>query len=264
MNNSDFNTFSEAWADAHEVMAAGKVLSERAMESIFHDLEDYPLNVVVASINIHRKSAKFAPTVFDIVEIIGDRTGAKHIGAEEAWSIALESFDEYSTVVWTQPISEARGVAYGLFMDGDKVAARMAFKDAYTRIIKTAAEPSWTVTEGFDLARRADAVQQAVLLKRLPHGSDARYRLEAPTTTTQALIERSIKISGKITELPANNENLKRRWSELSGALHAGQLRMAEKQAQRVIDAENKRFEFERMKQDMLDVVDAKLNGAKH
>jgi hypothetical protein len=188
MIHSDFNNFQEMWASAHETMAAGKSLSQKSMSGIFDDLEDYPLHIVMGALKVHRKTAKFAPTVFDIIEIIKDRTGAKHVGVEEAWTIAVESFDEYSTVVWTKEIAEARGIASNLYQQ-DKVAARMAFKDAYSRIIKTANEPKWFPTVGFDPQRRADAIATAVLLKRLPAGTDAKYRIEAPTMTTQLLIE---------------------------------------------------------------------------
>jgi hypothetical protein len=141
MQSSDYKQFAGIWADAHEIMAGGKVFSKRAMDMIFETLEDYSLDMVEQAIKIHTKKGRFAPSPADIVEIISERTGAKHIGCEEAWAIAEKSFDEYETVVWTQPIAEARAIASSLYFDGDKVAARMAFKDAYNRIIKTAPEP---------------------------------------------------------------------------------------------------------------------------
>jgi len=250
MIDSDFNTFSQAWADAHDVMAAGKVLTPRAMESIFYDLEDYSFDVVLASIKIHRKAAKFAPTVFDIVEIIKDRTGAKHIGIEEAWSIAEASFDENLTVVWTNEIAEARGHVSGLY-ENDKVAARMAFKDAYGRIIKTANEPRWFVTEGHDHSLRADAVKAAVLLKRLPPlKADSRYLIEAPTTSMQGLIEKAHKVTGKVDALAKI-------------ALIKTVLQIDEEAD--LVDARAKeRAKFELKRTTQLDAVADKLRGAMH
>lgn len=250
MIHSDFNEFQEAWSSAHETMAAGKALSQKAMSSIFDDLEDYPLHIVLGALKVHRKTAKFAPTVFDIVEIIKDRTGAKHIGVEEAWTIAVESFDEYSTVVWTKEIAEARGIASDLYQR-DKVAARMAFKDAYSRIIKTAPEPKWFTTIGFDPQRRADAIASAVLLKRLPAGSDAKYRIEAPTMTAQLLIESAQQKTGAVDALA--------KLGMIKKIIDGAGLPSADLAGDRT----EERLAFERKRNAQLEAVEVKL-GAMH
>lgn len=245
MQKSDFKQFAEIWSDIHDVMPGGKTFSQRTMTIVFDALEDYPLETVFQAIKLHTKQGKFAPSPTDIVEIITERTGARHIGCEEAWAIALESFDEYSTIVWTQPIAEARAIASGLYLDGDKVAARMAFKDAYNRIIKIAPEPSWTVTEGFDLARRADAVKQAVLLNRLPPLKvDSRYLIEAPTTTVAGLIESAQAKTGKVSPLA----QLKLIKSNLTANEDDG-----------IAHREKERLDFEQHRQKMLERVDKKL-----
>jgi len=247
MQKSDFKQFAERWADIHDVMPGGKVFSQRTMTIVFDALEDYPLEAVFQAIKIHAKMGKFAPSPADIVEIISERTGAKHIGCEEAWSIALESFDEYSTVVWTQPIAEARAIASNLYFDGDKVAARMAFKDAYNRIIKTAPEPSWTVTEGFDMARRADAIKQAVLLKRLPPlKADSHHLIEPPTTTVAGLIESAQVKTGKVSPLA----QLKLIKSSLAANEDDG-----------IARREKERLAFELHRQEMLNRVAEKLQA---
>lgn len=248
MIHSDFSEFQEAWSSAHETMAAGKALSQKAMSSIFDDLEDYPLHIVLGALKVHRKTAKFAPTVFDIMEIIKDRTGAKHVGVEEAWTIAVESFDEYSTVVWTKEIAEARGIASDLYQR-DKVAARMAFKDAYSRIIKTAHDPKWFTTIGFDPQRRHDAVAAAVLLKRLPTGSDAKYRIDATIMTPQLLIESAHKKTGNVDAM-AKLAMIKK----IIG--HDAVIDVVEERAK-----ERAKFELKRAKQ--LDAVVVEL-GARH
>jgi hypothetical protein len=247
MQKHEFKLFAERWADIHDVMPGGKAFSQRTMTIVFDALEDYPLEAVFQAIKIHTKKGKYAPSPADIVEIISERTGAKHIGCEEAWSIALESFDEYSTVVWTEPIAEARAIASSLYFGGDKVAARMAFKDAYNRIIKTAPEPIWTVTEGFDMARRADAVKQAVLLKRLPPlKADSRYLIESPTTTVAGLIESAQVKTGKVSPLA----QLKLIKSSLTADEDDG-----------IARREKERLDFERHRQQTLDRVAQKLQG---
>ncbi|MDI1277294.1 hypothetical protein [Methylobacter sp.] len=246
MQKHEFKQFAEKWVDAHEVTAGGRVFSQRAMTIIFDALEDYSLEAIFQAIKIHAKKGKFAPVPSDIVEIITERTGAKHIGCEEAWAIAEKSFDEYETVVWTQPIAEARAIASSLYCDGDKVAARMAFKDAYNRIIKTAPEPCWTVTAGFDMARRADAVKQAVQLGRLPPlKPDNHYLVEPPTMTVAALIESAHVKTGKVSPL-AQLKLIK------SSLLTDGEDAIARR--------EKERLAFDLHKQKTLDRVNHKLN----
>jgi hypothetical protein len=245
MQKNEFQQFAEIWADAHEIMAGGKVFSKRAMATIFETLEDYSLDMIGRAIKLHSRQSKFAPTPADVVEIITEHSGAKHIGPEEAWTIALESFDEYSTVVWTQPIKEARGIALSLYLDGDKVAARMAFKDAYSRIIKTAPAPTWTITEGFDIARRVDAVNQAVLLKRLPPlKADSPYLIEAPTVTVAGLIESAHAKTGKVSPLA--------QWKVIKSNLMADE-------DNGIARREKERLNFEQHRNEVLERVDKKL-----
>lgn len=84
----------------------------------------------------------------------------------EAWAVAVTSQDERETVVWTEEMAEAFNLARPLLGAGDEVGARMAFKDAYKRLIGEARAhnraASWTVSPGWDAARRLVTVQKAV------------------------------------------------------------------------------------------------------
>lgn len=166
-------------------------------------LKDFELQDVIEAITKHLKSSKFFPAPAELLEYIPAAFSSKHIGADEAWAIVVESFDEESTVVTTQQIAEARGIALHIYQSGDEVGARVAFRDAYNRIVKTAPEPSWFVSEGFDKARKADAVAMAVQLGRLPAGSDKAYRLEAPKVTVVGLIEDASKRDNTIDPMAA-------------------------------------------------------------
>jgi hypothetical protein len=244
MQKHEFKIFAERWADVHDAMPGGKVFSQRTMTIVFDALEEYSLEAIFQAIKIHTKKGKFAPSPSDIVEIISERTGAKHIGAEEAWALAEKSFDEYETVVWTQEISQARALVSDLYTSGDKVAARMAFKEAYARIIKTAADPKWVSTCGFDKSRRADAIAEAVLLNRLPAGSDTKHRIEDPTTTVVGLIESAQVKTGKVSPLA----QLKLIKSSLMADEDDG-----------IARREKERFAFEQHRQEMLSKVAEKL-----
>ncbi len=55
--------------------------------------------------------------------------------ADEAWALALETFDEAATVCLTDEILLAAVAASPVWESGDRVGARMAFKAAYERVL---------------------------------------------------------------------------------------------------------------------------------
>jgi len=115
-------------------------------------------------------AGRFAPMPAHIagqIQKLSPRVKAQ-IGVDEAWSIAMQAEDEYSTVVWTQPIAEAWGVAKNVLPD--RTGARMAFKSAYERILSglpANAALKWYPSIGIDAARREDALNEAVKMGRL-------------------------------------------------------------------------------------------------
>ncbi len=86
-----------------------------------------------------------------------------HPTANEAWALVLSSHDEAETVVWTEQIAEAAGIARPVLDAGDEVGARMAFRDAYDRILRERPEaPRWFASLGSDHGRRTAAIDRAV------------------------------------------------------------------------------------------------------
>lgn len=91
-----------------------------------------------------------------------------HPTANEAWVLVLAAQDESDTVVWTEQIAEAAGIAQPAIDAGDEVGARMAFRDAYDRILRESPEPPrWFPSLGSDIGRRTAAIDRAVRAGRL-------------------------------------------------------------------------------------------------
>lgn len=255
MNQNDYTTFAEAWATAHEIMPGGKVLSINAMQLVIDSLNEYPIDILLGAIRKHIQTARFAPTPNDIIEIIASHTGAKHLGAEEAWGIALQSFDEFATVVWTKEIAEARNIAADIYNQGDKVGARMAFKETYNRLLATADPRAvWTINAGFDGEHRAMVINQAIAAGRLPRGSGEHYLLgvDAPTITAAALIEHAKENTGGISPAAA------------IGAIKTILDESTDIKEMEFQERRKKRLEFESHRQAEVAKVERKLQGELH
>lgn len=85
--------------------------------------------------------------------------------SDEAWAIALDARDEALTVVWNDEICEAFALARPVLEAGDKIGARMAFRDAYERVIRNRREagktPAWSASLGWDSSQRTSALMKA-------------------------------------------------------------------------------------------------------
>jgi hypothetical protein len=88
-------------------------------------------------------------------------------GADEAWAM-LPYKDEATSVVMTDEMSEAFGIAQQV---DDKNGARMAFREAYNRIVESnkrdGIKPRWFASLGHDKNGRDIVLQEAVRLGRI-------------------------------------------------------------------------------------------------
>lgn len=141
----------------------GRTFSEPAARVFVQDLSRFPEDAVMKALARCRREVKGVLTIQDVVSRLDDGRP----GVEEAWS--QMPFDESQSVVWTDEMAEAFGIARGLLDEGDRVAARMAFKEAYTRMVGAARDAGkpvrWTPSLGFDKSG-----QQAVLAEAVAHG----------------------------------------------------------------------------------------------
>lgn len=143
----------------------GQEISDLAIQAIVTELKQHDLQHVLVALTRCRKELRRI-TLADIL----DRVPGGHPGAEEAWSIVSPCLmNEDMSVVWTGEMAEAFGVARRL--SDDPVAARLAFKEAYTALTQKAragnARPQWRVSLGYDACQRASAIQEAVEKGRL-------------------------------------------------------------------------------------------------
>ena len=137
-----------------------------------------PCDTVQAAFSAHLRDpvgGKFCPKPAHLIEQIAlAQKMDGRPGAEEAWALSLAAKDEAETVVWTRECAQAWALCKPVMDLGDDVGARMAFREAYTRLVAEARarrEPvAWEVSEGFDPERRRVAVCAAVDAGRVNPG----------------------------------------------------------------------------------------------
>jgi len=106
-------------------------------------------------------------------------------GAEEAWAQCPR--DEAQTVIWSEQSAHAYGMAAPLLAEGDAVAARMAFRETYRRLVQEAIERGdkacWTVSLGTSVLGRHDALRGAVERGQLTQARAESCGLLPPATS---------------------------------------------------------------------------------
>jgi hypothetical protein len=110
-------------------------------------------------------------------------------GADEAWAMIPRS--EAESVVWTREMASAFNVCREL-LQTDEIAARMAFRDAYTRMVAEAradgAPVTWEASLGHDPALRESVLREAVAKRRIK-AAHAQALLPSPATIAPAARE---------------------------------------------------------------------------
>lgn len=146
---------------------------------------------------------------------------------EEAWGMLPR--DESQTVIWTDEMAEAYGVCTALLDEGDKIGARMAFKEKYTALLAQSrgeGRPvNWSVTLGMDKAAREDALKLAVESGKLSADyartllPDSSYRITKGGHALLGQINQAVALleSGEKPNYQKNGEHASRLLDELFG-----------------------------------------------
>jgi hypothetical protein len=169
------------------VQLSGRTVSPAAATMLARDLSRFPSESVLAALERCRFELRTFPTISEIIARLDDGRP----GAEEAWAMIPQ--DERDSVVWTDEMAEAYGVARTLLPDA--VAARMAFKETYSRLLteaRTSGRPAkWTPSLGHDKQGRAAALMLAVDKGRLalPAAQALVPELDAPRAKPALQIE---------------------------------------------------------------------------
>lgn len=172
MREADFPTFAALLDDVAELLPPPQPLGATARAMFFRALAEHDIAAVRGALDAHVKDAqrgRWFPKPADLIAQLEARAGDDgRPGAEEAWSIALAGRDEADTIVWTAEMAQAWGVVQPVLLAGDRIGARMAFKEAYARIVDEARQArrpvQWVAALGHDSTRHLDALRRAANL----------------------------------------------------------------------------------------------------
>ncbi len=183
------------------------------------DLAAYPLSLLERALAGCRRELKGKLSLAAILERIDDG----HPSPNEAWAIAVRAADERSTVVWTEQTRDAWSAALPLVEAGDKIAARPAFLEVYTRLLKEARAAQKTATHqvslGADASARDGVLQQAVAAGQLAHEQVADFlALPAPTPAFNPVA----LLAGRVEVSPEATAQTRARLAELADLLGCG------------------------------------------
>lgn len=143
----------------------GKVFSPGAARQFAADLSPYPESQVFGALERCRREVKGILSLADVISRLDDGRP----GADEAW--AMMPRDESQSVVWTDEMAVAWGIARPLIEAGEPVAARVAFRDCYNRVVTLARcerrPAQWRLSPGSDPNGRTQAIADALEKGRL-------------------------------------------------------------------------------------------------
>ena len=166
MNQNEFDEFSTLIAGVSEYY--GKPLTPVTVQIYWNALAGLDFGVIKSLMSAHIATSRFMPTVADLLGPAQASDGRP--GAEESWARLSHAIgDEGATVVLTAEERVSFFVADAIA--GDKIAARMAFKEAYTKAVHEARargiQVQWGHILGHDVAGREPVLLEAVRLGRL-------------------------------------------------------------------------------------------------
>ena len=178
MTPRDLPAFAKLHRDTHRLLAPANAPDpdDVHLAGMFRALEHLPLEVVARAYLAHQRDperGRFVPRPADLIHAINSAiTADGRPSADEAWATALRSRDEAATVVWTDEAARAFAIARPVLEAGDEVGARMAFRQAYDRLVDLARferrAPAWTASLGTSKELQRLELEAALADGRLP------------------------------------------------------------------------------------------------
>lgn len=196
MRETDIGAFSEMLDKTCRMISRGSYVPDTEVTAMyFRVLAAYPIEAIRAALDAHARDAEYGMFVpvpaHLILQLKRMEPPDGRPGEEEAWAAARVAADEFETVVWTTEMAQAWALVTDQYAE-DQIGARMAFKEAYARMVREARAAGrpveWVPSLGYDAKKRERPIREAVALGRLPQSALA--ELPAPAMPLLQLLDR--------------------------------------------------------------------------
>lgn len=142
----------------------GAQMSGAAIAVMAQDLTaQHSDEAIIRALTRCRRELSRPLTAGAVFDRLGESDGRP--SADEAWALSIDAADEAKTVVWTNEAQQAFSLARPILDEGDKIGARMAFRDAYDRIVRNNREAgiqaTWSASLGWDKDLRVSVLKKA-------------------------------------------------------------------------------------------------------
>ena len=230
----------------------------------WEDLPARSFAQIEAAFHAHRRDperGRFFPKPADLIAKMQILRTDQRPEADEAWALALDTFDEAATVCVTDEILAAVSASAPVWNSGDTVGARMAFKAAYGRLVSegraNGQTPRWQLSLGWDAERRTVAAQDAVRSGRLT-AQQVRAHLPAPCAEgLPAMLAGALTDRNTVIALPLEADAVTRqRMRALREAIAGRSAPAAATATPAALDAAAERQRFAQRKQQALDALE--------
>lgn len=168
MLDRDYTEFSTLLDGVAGLLSRGSYTPSATNTALyFRALQAHDIDTIRAAFDAHVRDTsrgRFVPTPADVLAQIEAMTHDGRPGVEEAWAMIPTGEDQ--TVVWTAEMAEAFNAAAPLINAGDRIAARMTFKEVYERLLSQAKRTGkpvvWLASLGSDVEKRKRALTTAI------------------------------------------------------------------------------------------------------
>ncbi|WP_462381270.1 hypothetical protein [Pseudomonas sp. Marseille-QA0892] len=189
--------------------ALGQTISPTTARIFAQDLVKYPAEEIRSALLACRRTLTGRLTLAAIQQQLYELDGRPE--PNEAWAIAVIAVDEENSVVLTEEILLALGVARPVLSTGDPVGARMTFLSTYQRLVANSrsqvAPVKWLLSQGYAADRRQMAISDAVRLGRIEPTIAGRLALQlAHTPESHAQLFGPLTKTDSLTSLQPNHD----------------------------------------------------------
>lgn len=171
MQPDDYDEFSSLLDAAYDLLGKtpqAKVISAGSKALFFSALAQYPMAEVRSALSAHVREGTFTPVPNDIKTQIERRQPVQWIGADEAWAQVPKLETEPGLLNQVTSCALAAASEFLEMPRPDLVAARMAFKQTYDRLVdqeKLAGRaPSYWVSPGGSFEEQAAVREEGMRL----------------------------------------------------------------------------------------------------